>query len=96
MRFKPVALRRKVIEITPELVILWSGDFNAAHSLAIRAKEWFKSPHITDAQIQTFLETFYKYPTPNFHSIIAPATDNWFYVMGNVQKENRRRMGNMP
>jgi hypothetical protein len=33
---KPFAYRRKVIEITPQLVILWSGDYPSAQQLAMR------------------------------------------------------------
>ena len=38
---RPDALRRKVIEIAPELVILWAGEYCEAHQLAVRATEWF-------------------------------------------------------
>ncbi len=86
IRFKPVAIRRKVIEITPELVILWAGDYNVACALATRAKDWFTASNITDEDTHQFLDTFYREPIQNFYGIVAPASDNFFYIMGNVQK----------
>jgi len=86
MAFRPTTLRRKVIQVAPQLVILWAGDYNAARKLAIHAKKWFTSTSPTNADVDRFLELHYRDPIENFHAIIAPAEGNWCYRLGNIQK----------
>jgi hypothetical protein len=86
MPLKPTAFRRKVIEITPELMILWAGEYGEACQLARRAIEWFRAEMPTLNNVEQFLYTHYREVIPNFCAIVAPAGANWFYALGNVQR----------
>ena len=78
MPLKPGAFRRKVIEVTPELMILWAGEYGEACQLARRAIEWFRAETPTHENVQQFLDAHYREVIPNFHAIVAPAGENWF------------------
>jgi hypothetical protein len=86
MQLKPAAFRRKVIEITPELMILWAGEYGEACQLARCAIEWFRAETPTHNNVQQFLDAHYREVIPNFCAIVAPAGANWFYCLGNVQR----------
>lgn len=86
MPLKPGALRRKVIEISSNLVALWAGDYNEAQRFAERAAEWLNGGTIGESDIVAFLEEFYRQRIPNFHAIIIPAHQDWFYQIGDVSR----------
>lgn len=83
---KPSTYRRKVIEITPQLVILWSGDYLSAHQLAARARDWFRSPNPSEDDVRGLLDAHYREAIPNFHAMIVPASGDWLYNIGAVQR----------
>ena len=83
MLWKPAGLRRKVIEISSDCVALWAGNFQAAYSLAERARDWFRNTPVTEEDMVAFLEAHYRRPIPNFFALIA-STAHWFYKLGNV------------
>lgn len=62
MPMRPVALRRKVIQINRKFVILWSGNLLCAEKLARRAREWFSKFVITKDGLDQFLSTYYNEP----------------------------------
>ena len=79
MHLKPTTLRRKVIEISPELIALWSGDYFAARVFAQRATDWFRDAPVNKEALVWFLEAHYRQPVPNFSAIIVPGNNaNWF------------------
>jgi hypothetical protein len=84
--WKPHTFCRKVIEITPEMVILWAGRYDEAYKLARRAKDWFREGRPTADDVQQLVEAHYRDKIPNFWAIIAPAGENWFYTLGEVTK----------
>jgi len=86
MQYKPAALCRKIIEIAPDLAILWSGDYNAARVLATRAQEWLTAPDYNKEDLRRSLDTYYRERIPEFNAIIAPSSEHWFYTLGSVQK----------
>ena len=88
MSWRPAAFRRKVIEVTPALVILWAGRYNEACQLAQRAKDWFRGNRATADDVEQLLYTHYREPIPDFQAIIAPAAENWMYIIGNVKRGN--------
>jgi hypothetical protein len=59
MEYKPAALRRKIIEIAPDLALLWSEDYNAARVLATRAQEWLTDPNYNEEDLRRLLDTYY-------------------------------------
>ena len=75
MSWKPAAFRRKVIEVTPELVILWAGKYDEACRLARHSKEWFRTDPPTCDSVRQLLEAHYPVSTPHFSAIIASATE---------------------
>jgi hypothetical protein len=87
MHLKPTNLRRKVIEISPELVALWSGDYPAACAFAHRAIDRFRNAQVNEEALVRFLEDHYRQPVPNFWAIIVPGKNaNWFYTIGTVYR----------
>src|ERR1700731_4923338 len=76
MSWRPAAFCRKVIEVTPELVILWAGRYIEACQLAQRAKDWFRGNRVTADDILQLLYTHYRAPSPYFQAIIAPSAEN--------------------
>jgi hypothetical protein len=88
MSWKPAAFCRKVIEITPELVILWADNYSKACQLARRAKDWFRENRATADDVQQLLYTHYREPSPDFQAIIAPAAEDWIYLIGDVKMGN--------
>jgi hypothetical protein len=60
MRMRPAALRRKVIQINPKFVILWSGDYGCAVKLAKYARKWFSNSDINKTNFIVFLSTYYE------------------------------------
>ena len=82
---KPFAYRRKVIEITPQLVILWSGNYPLAHQLATRARDWFTMSSPSEDDVLGLLDAHYREPIPKLHAIIVPASGDWVYTIGAVQ-----------
>jgi hypothetical protein len=60
MRMRPTELRRKVIQINPKFVILWSGDYGCAVKLAKYAREWFSKSDINKISFIEFLSTYDK------------------------------------
>jgi hypothetical protein len=93
MPAKPHTYRRKVIEITPHLVILWSGDYSSALQLATRARDWFTTPNPTEDDVRGLLDAHYQEPISDFHAMIVPARGDWLYTIGPVQREQSRACG---
>ena len=83
---KPFTYRRKVIEITPQLVILWSGDYLLARQLAMRARDWFTTSSPSEDDVRGLWDKYYGKPIPGLHAIIVPASGDWLYNIGVVQK----------
>jgi hypothetical protein len=48
--------------------------------------EWFGDCAPTQDSVLQLLEAHYRVSIPNFWAIIAPATENWYYILGDVQK----------
>jgi hypothetical protein len=90
---KPFIYRRKVIEITPQLVILWSGDYPLAHQLAMRARDWFTMSSPSEDDVRGLLDAHYREPIPQLHAIIVPASGDWFYTIGEVQRKHSSGCG---
>ena len=84
MQFKPVALRRKIVEINSNLVALWSGDYNEAYRFAERAATWFEGRAVEENDLKEFLSAHYRLHVPDFHAIVAPADQGWLYRLGDV------------
>jgi hypothetical protein len=83
-----------VIEVTPELIILWAGKYEEARQLGRHAIEWFKTETPTENAVKQFLDAHYRQVIPDFSAIVAPAGENWFYVLGNVQRGGSPCRGN--
>jgi hypothetical protein len=86
MSWKPAAFRRKVIEVSPELVILWAGQYGKARELARRAEEWFRPDSQSHEDMRQFLHAHYRTQDRCLQAIMAPAHKDWLYVLGDVQK----------
>ena len=86
MSWKPAAFRRKVIEVSPELVSLWAGQYGKACELARRAEEWFRPDSQSHEDVRQFLHTHYRTQYRSLQAIIAPAHKDWLYVLGDVVK----------
>jgi len=93
MSSKPVAYRRKVIEITPKLMILWSGDYSSAYKLATRARDWFTTPNPSEDDVLGLLKAHYQEPILDFHAMIVPANKDWYYAIGTVQRSQSPACG---
>lgn len=82
---KPTALRRKVIEITPELFALWAGSYEEARIFAAHATDWFDQNGANEDSADAFLRTYYQEAPPRpFHAILAPSAEHWLYRIGDV------------
>jgi hypothetical protein len=90
---KPFTYRRKVIEITPQLVILWSGDYPPAHQLAMRARDWFTMSNPSEDDVRGLLVAHYREPIPKLHAIIVPASGDWLYTIGRVERNQSPACG---
>lgn len=90
---KPVAYCRKVVEITPQLVILWSGPYPCARQLATRARNWFTTPNPSEDDVRGLLDAHYQGPIPNFHAMIVPSYGDWFYNIGTVHRSQSAACG---
>jgi len=89
MHLKPTTLRRKVIEISPELIALWSGDYFAARVFAQRATDWFRDAPVNEEALVTFLEAHYRQPVPDFSAIIVPGNNaNRISTIGEVYRSS--------
>jgi hypothetical protein len=73
MELKPVALRRKVIEINPNLIALWAGDLEHARRFADRAAAYFDGEVVEEDNVKSFLRDHYSQHVPNFHAIVVPS-----------------------
>jgi hypothetical protein len=93
MSWKPEALRRKVIEVSPELMILWAGDYGAACRLGRRAIEWFRAETPTQGAVEEFLHAHYRGGIPNFFAIVASPSANWLFVLGDVERGESESCG---
>jgi hypothetical protein len=94
LQFKPVALYRKIIEISPNLVALWSGDIEEARRFADRAAVYFDGKIVEEDGLEKFLSDNYSLHVPNFHAIIVPADDpSWLYKLGDVDQAFSRFAG---
>jgi hypothetical protein len=93
MQSKPVALRRKIVEINSNLVALWAGDYNEACCFAERAAEWFDGRVAEKDDLEEFLSAHYRLHAPNFHAIVAPADQGWLYMLGDVDRSFSRFAG---
>ena len=72
--FKPVALLRKIVEISPTVVALWAGDLDEARRFADRAAVYFDGRTVVDEDsLEKFLSDNYSQHGSDFHAIIAPA-----------------------
>src|ERR1700720_4202690 len=60
MSWTPAAFSRKVIEVTPELVILWAGSYSKARQLAQRARDWFKGDRANADDVLQLLYEHYR------------------------------------
>jgi hypothetical protein len=88
LTLKPVALRRKLIEITPDLVILWSGDYDWAVRLARSARDRFACGSYSETDIVNFLNASHVEGVPsNSGAIVAPLTGRAWSI-GDVAKGN--------
>jgi hypothetical protein len=83
--WKPAAFRRKVIEVSPDLVMLWAGQYEKARELARRAEEWFGPDSQSHEDVRQFLHAHYRTQDPYLHAIIASAHKDWLYVLGHVE-----------
>ena len=92
---KPHTLCRKVIEITAELIILWSGKYDEACKLERRAKDWFREDNHTAHDLDQFVEAHYRDQIRDFYAIIAPARENWVYTLGGLHGRNLLCAGHM-
>jgi hypothetical protein len=86
MEFKPTALRRKIVEITPKLVLLWAGDYNYAKKYAIRMKHWFSQIDPNEDTISSFHRGNFDPSVDNFWALIVPSGTDWFYAVGSVTR----------
>lgn len=82
-----------MIEITPKLVILWSGEHSSAHQLATRARDWFTTPNPSEDDVRGLLDAHYQEPVPNLRAIIALADGDWFYCIGKVDRSQSPACG---
>ncbi len=83
-QFRPTALRRKVIEISPNLVALWAGSSEEVRRFADRVAACFAGRDVGEDDLERFLSDDYSEHIPNFHAIIAPADQDWLYSLGDV------------
>jgi len=86
MSWTPAAFSRKVIEVTPELVILWAGSYSKACQLARRARDWLKANQANADDVLPLLYQHYREASPDFQAIITPAAEDWMYIIGNVKR----------
>jgi hypothetical protein len=83
---KPFTYRRKVIEITSQLLILWSGDYVLARQLAMRARDWFTMSSPSEDDVRGLLDEHYREPIPRLHAIVVPASSDRLFYIGAVQR----------
>jgi hypothetical protein len=88
MEFKPAAFRRKIVEITPKLVLLWAGDYNYAKKSAIRMTEKFNVIEANEETIARFVKEYLPSPVGNFGALIVPSGTDWFYALGDVTQSS--------
>jgi hypothetical protein len=81
---KPTAFCRKIIEISPTLVALWAGDYQAAFGFAKLLQDWFKDIEPTAEGMANFIDVHCRTPIPNFWAILVPAAEPWFYKFGAI------------
>jgi len=88
-QFKPIALRRKAIEISNNLIALWSGDFSAACYFAELVTDWFQKYPVNKETLISFCDTYYGQRVPNFWAIIVPSNnENWYVTIGDVYRSH--------
>jgi hypothetical protein len=93
MEFKPVALLRKIVEISPNFVALWAGDPDEARRFADRAAVCFEGRMVDEDSFEKFLSDNYSQHVANFHAIVAPADQGWLYRLGDVDRAFSRFAG---
>jgi hypothetical protein len=81
---RPAGFRRKVIQITPDLVAVWAGSYDHACQFARRAKTWFAGRSATEEEVISFIEAHYRERVQNFCAIIAPSATDWYFKLGDV------------
>jgi len=86
MELKPTDFRRKIIEITPQLVLLWAGDYNYAKRFALLTKSCFSRTAFDQASIFDFVKHTHDPSVSNFCALIVPYGTDWFYALGNVKR----------
>jgi len=84
MAFKPAAFRRKIVEISPSLLLLWAGDYNYATVFAKRAKAFFDGVDVNADTISNFVRTYYRTSANNFWALIIPFSGDWLCTVGDV------------
>ena len=62
MPMRPVSLVRKVIQINPKFIVLWSGNYLCGVKLAKYTREWFSKADINKNSLNQFLSYYYKEP----------------------------------
>ena len=88
MDLKPAEFRRKVIQISSDLVALWSGDYPAAKSFAERARDWFRDLPVNEEMLVKFCDAHYRQPATDFQAIMVQSNTNRFCMIGDVYRSS--------
>jgi hypothetical protein len=88
MLLRPVDLRRKVIEIRPDLVALWSGKGGLAETFARRTREWFKYRPPSEDEMRLFLDAHYHDRVEGLSVIMVSALTPIYFMVGSVVRSS--------
>ena len=84
MPLRPKGFCRKVVEIGPDLVALWSGNGGLATKFARRARDWFEKQRPTEDEMRQFLSACCHDLTEGLWVIMVSALTPVYFMVGSV------------
>jgi len=93
MTGNPIAAVRKIVEIGPRLVLMWSGHYGTAERVARSAQAWFGNQEPDPEDVELFIQALDLYDAQPFSGILAPAATEWMYGIGKFRKGTSSALG---
>jgi hypothetical protein len=85
LQSKPAALRRKIVQLTEDLVVMWSGDYCKAVILCKRMREWFQNRSVERGTLVEFFQAYYPNGPSGLSAIVATIDSDWVGHIGHVE-----------
>jgi hypothetical protein len=85
LQSKPTALRRKIVELADNLVVMWSGDYCKAVILCKRMRKWFRDRSVEKGALEEFFQAHYPNGPGALSAIVATIDGDWVGYIGHVE-----------